>query len=113
MYGQGQQPQGGQYAYRNQNFQGYQFRTYPIQPQFIEQYGPGIFQYFDRDGSGTLDMSEVPQMIYQLFNYLQMPPPNQMDIMYLQNVTDVNRDGKLNYQEFRKLLYTLAGQQCY
>ena len=111
MYGQ--QPQMGAYAYRNQNFQGYQPTRYPIQPQFIEQYGPGIFQYFDRDRSGTLDMMEVPNMVNQLFQYLQMPPPNQMDLMYVMNATDANRDGRLNYQEFRKMMYMLAGQPCY
>ena len=87
-------------------------KTYPIQPQFIEQYGQGIFTYFDRDRSGTLDMQEVPQMINQLFTYLQMPPPNPQDVHYTMNRFDHNRDGKMSYPEFRQMMYFLAGQPC-
>ena len=93
------------------NFQGYQMRTYAINPQFIEQYGPGIFQYFDRDRSGSLDMSEVPQMIYQLFTYLKMPPPQMQDIYFTMNKFDANRDGRMDYGEFRRMLYFMAGMQ--
>ena len=109
--GYGQQ-QGGAQSYRNQNNSNYQMQTYPINPQFIEQYGPGIFNYFDRDRSGTLDMQEVPQMINQLFAYLKMQPPNVQDVYYTMNQFDQNRDGKMSYQEFRKMMYYLAGQPC-
>ena len=101
----------GNYAYRNQNWNGYQMRAYRIDPQFIEQYGPGIFQYFDRDRSGTLDMVEVPQMINHLFNYLKMPPPNMQDIYYTMAKHDLNGDGKMNFQEFRQMMYFLGGQR--
>ena len=87
-------------------------RPYKIDPQFIEQYGPGIFQYFDKDRSGTLDMQEVPQMIFQLFNYMKLQPPGIQDIYYTMNQHDANRDGKMSYQEFRKMLYYLAGTPC-
>ena len=103
---------GGAYAYRNQNWTGYQMRPYKIDTQFIEQYGPGIFSYFDRDRSGTLDMQEVPQMIFQLFNYMKLPSPNIQDIYYTMNQHDANRDGKMNYQEFRRMMYYLAGTPC-
>ena len=87
-------------------------RPYKIDPNFIEQYGPGIFQYFDRDRSGTLDMQEVPQMIFQLFNYMKLPPPNIQDIYFTMNAHDANKDGKMSYQEFRRMLYYLAGTPC-
>ena len=111
-YGQPQpgygQPQGA-YAYRNQNWGGHQIQKYSIPLQFIDQYGPGIFQYFDRDRSGTLDMMEVPLMIGQLFTYLKQPPPTQQDIMFTMNKFDSNRDGKLSYPEFRGMLAFLGG----
>ena len=103
---------GGNYGYRNMNFQNYQFRPYKIDMQFIEQYGPGIFAYFDRDRSGTLDMMEVPQMIYQLFNYMKLPQPNVQDIYYTMHQHDQNGDGKMDYVEFRRMLYFLAGTPC-
>ena len=103
---------GGQYAYRNTDWTGYQMRPYQIDPQFIEQYGLGIFQYFDRDRSGSLDMNEVPQMVYKLFDYLQLAPPNIQDIYFSMNQFDVNRDGRIGYPEYRRLLYFLAGKPC-
>ena len=101
--------QGNPYGYRNMNWNGYQIQRYPIQPQFIEQYALGIFQYFDRNRSGTLDMSEVPPMINQLFTYLQLPMPNVNDVYYTMNMHDYNRDGQMSFVEFRKMLYFMAG----
>ena len=103
---------GGNHNYRNQNWNGYQMQTYPINPHFIEQYGPGIFKYFDKDKSGSLDMQEVPQMISQLFNYLQLPQPNPQDVCYTMHYFDQDRNGRMTYQEFRKMMYYLAGQPC-
>src|SRR3990167_8579449 len=56
------------YIYRDQNWANYQMKTYKIDPNFIESYGPGIFAYFDKDRSGSLDMMECIPMITQLFN---------------------------------------------
>ena len=103
--------QGG-YGYANQGqWQGYQMQTYPIQTSFIEQYGPGIFNHFDRDRSGSLDMMEVPNLVNQLFQYLQLAPPNPQDVFYLMAQSD-NGDRRLNYPEFRRMMYKLAGQNC-
>ena len=99
----------GMYAYRNQQWGGYQMQKYNIPAPFIEQYGPGIFQYFDRDRSGTLDMMEVPVMINHLFQYLKMPPPSIQDVYFTMNKFDQNRDGKMDYQEFRKMMLFMGG----
>ena len=114
--GQFMQPQPNPYAgqslnYRQQNWSGYQMGTYTITPQFIEQYAAGIFQYFDRDRSGSLDMSEVPVMINHLFNYLKMPPPTFYDVLFLMFNFDRNGDGKMDLGEFKAMLYFLAGKR--
>ena len=85
-------------------------KTYNIPLDMIEKMGPQIFQSFDRDGSGHLDMSEAPVMFYQLFEYLREPQPNPQDLQFTLNKHDVNRDGKMDYQEFRKMIYFLAGK---
>ena len=76
----------------------------------IEKFGPTIFQYFDRDRSGSLDMSEAPGMFQQLFEYLKEPMPNPQDLQFTLNKHDTNKDGKMDYQEFRRMLYYLAGK---
>ena len=66
---------------------------------------------FDRDRSGTLEMSEFPLMCQAFFRQLNMPPPTNNDIMYLMYVFDSNRDGKISYPEFRQMLYYIGGQR--
>ncbi len=85
-------------------------KTYNIPIDMIEQYGPAIFQYFDRDRSGSLDMSEAPIMFQQLFEYLKQPMPSPQDLQFTMNKHDINKDGKMDYQEFRKMMYFLAGK---
>ena len=85
--------------------------TYQINPQFIETYAPGIFQYFDKDRSGTLDMTEVPVMISHLFRYLNMPTPSLHDVMFLMFQFDRNGDGKMDLGEFKAMLYFLSGRR--
>ena len=109
---QPQNPYGGQQMnYRSQNWNGYQMGQYQINPAFIEQYAPGIFQYFDKDRSGSLDMMEVPVMINHLFNYLKMPAPSLYDVLFLMFTFDKNGDGKMDLGEFKAMLYFLAGKR--
>ena len=97
--------------YRQQNWNGYQLGQYKISPQFIEQYAPGIFQYFDKDRSGSLEMDEVPVMINHLFRYLKMPPPTYHDCLFLMFNFDRDGNGKMDLGEFKTMLYYLAGRR--
>ena len=97
--------------YRQHNWNGYQMGQYKINPQFIEQYAPGIFQYFDKDSSGSLDMVEVPQMLNHLFRYLKMPAPTYYDCLFLMFNFDRDGNGKLDLNEFKSMLYYLAGRR--
>ena len=72
--------------------------------------GPKIFQQFDRDGSGSLDMNEVPQMLTQLYQFVNKPPPNQMDIMYAMYKFDADQNGHITVPEFKRMVYFMAGK---
>ena len=101
------------YIWRQQNWTNYQMKTYKIDPAFIESYGPGIYAYFDKDRNGSLDMAECIPMITQLFNCVKQPQPNIQDVYYTLDQFDANRDGRISYTEFRRLLYFLAGVKNY
>ena len=92
------------------SFANHQKKTYPIDHQFIEQYSQNIYNSFDKDRSGSLDMAEFPVLINQLFTYLKEPPPAQQDILYLMNVHDADKNGKITYPEFKKMLYDMSGK---
>ena len=108
---QQQQPNPQSFNYRNQNWNGYTMNTYRIDAQFIETYAVGIFNYFDKDKSGSLEMGEVPNMINHLFRYLRMPQPSIYDVFYMMFTFDANGDGVLDFGEFKAMLYFLAGKR--
>ena len=97
--------------YRQHNWTGYQLPVYRLNPQFIETYAPGIFQYFDKDKSGALDMAEIPVMINHLFKYLNMAAPTLYDVMFLMFQFDQNGDGLMDFNEFKTMLYYLSGRR--
>ena len=98
--------------YRAQNWNNYRMQTnYAINPEFIEQYAPGIFDYFDTDKSGQLDMQEVPKMLTKLFEYLKIPPPTIYDVLFLMCQFDKDGNGLMDLEEFKAMLYFLAGRR--
>jgi len=85
--------------------------SYSFNFQYIDQYAWQIFQMYDRDRSGNLEMNEFPMMCSMFFQYMNMPPPTQNDIMYLMYYFDSNRDGKISFNEFRNMLYFIGGRK--
>ena len=98
-----------QQNYQQMNFSGYQPRSYNINPEYITSKAPQIFQSFDRDGSGTLEMHEFPSMVYAFFQAAGLPQPQMQDLYFLMNQFDSNRDGKISYPEFQNMLRSLGG----
>ena len=110
-HGHGHNPYGDCHGYRTQNWGSYhQQAQTSLEPQFIEQYAPVLFQQFDHDKSGHLDMNEVPAMIAQLFQYLNKPAPTQMDVMFAMYKHDNDGNGKISLLEFKKMLYFMSGR---
>ncbi|CAF4963061.1 unnamed protein product [Rotaria sp. Silwood1] len=60
------------------------------------------FRLFDRDNSGYITISELKQVMLNMGEKL-----NQEELEDMMREADVNKDGKLDYQEFvQKLLST-------
>jgi len=101
------------YGYRTMNFQGYKLQSrYPIEKQLIKKHVANVFYLADFNRTGTIDMMEVPRLIYELYRICGiMVIPNQQDIHYLMFKFDKNRDGRLTFKEFKRLVKRLAGHK--
>ena len=100
------------YGYRDQNWNGYHMNHYNLQENWVNQNWKMIFETYDRNDSGTLDMSEVPAVVNYVFQMTGNPPPNPNDVYYAMYQFDRNRDGRLGKKEFRKMLHYFAGRDC-
>lgn len=100
-----------QYTPNNQQQQwnNYQLRNYMLNKMILDQYIPTIFQRWDLDRSGTIEMHEFPGMICELFRCMNLPPPSQNDMWYLMWKFDQDQNGKIDYYEWANMVYTLGG----
>ena len=95
--------------YNNMNWNGYQMGTYNFNSGFIDQYSQKIFLMHDTNRSGQIEMHEFPGMFNTFFAQLGLNPPSYQDIMFLMYTFDSNRDGKINFMEFRNMLQYMRG----
>ena len=58
-----------------------------------------MFQFFDIDGNGSLDIGELKRV----FNNWGADVTNE-DIEQLMDTADVDKDKKVTYEEFKKLM---------
>jgi len=58
-----------------------------------------LFESADADGSGLLNLEEVRDLIKNVDNGF----PDE-DIVKLMKTMDVNNDGKINFQEFERVM---------
>ena len=64
----------------------------------------GIFEQYDRDGNGVMDMNELGTFMRQLSEMMEVPPPALQDIQAVIDSLDQNQDGKLSFEEIKPLL---------
>lgn len=64
-----------------------------------ETYIRGIFESFDKDGSGAIDQSEIG-MVMRVCG----KNPSDSDIREMLNEIDQDQDGTVNYEEFLRLI---------
>jgi hypothetical protein len=102
-------PMNNNYGYRNMNWGSYQMTTYVMNKMYLDQYIPSIFQRWDSNRTGTIEMHEFPGMCTELFRCMNMPAPSQNDMWYLMWKFDQDKNGKIDYYEWANMVYTLGG----
>ena len=75
----------------------------------MEYYAANIFAQFDRDRSGSLDITEFPNMINMFMAMVQQPRLADNQVMYLMFKYDSNKDGKIDLNEFKLMLRDMGG----
>ena len=61
------------------------------------------FQKVDRDGSGAITPDEVEDLLYQTYGF----PPLENEVTMFMEKFDLNQDGKVTLEEFKKALVTI------
>ena len=56
-------------------------------------------------------MFEFPNLVQRFFMQTGQPQPNPMDIMFLMNMFDQDRNGRITFNEFRNMLLYMGGQR--
>ncbi len=74
---------------------------------FIINYATSLFQKYDQNRSGYLDVREIYYPICDLYKMYGAPPPHYNHVIMMMQDFDHNRDGLLDLQEFTKLLFLL------
>ena len=90
-------------------WQNHRMQNYALNKIILDQYIPTIFQRWDVDRSGTIEMHEFPGMICELFRCMNLPPPSQNDMWFLMWKFDEDKNGKIDYMEWANMVYTLGG----
>merc|ERR1711976_921989 len=107
MQGQYQQGYGqpqGYSGYQNHNWQGYQMKPMLFDKNNIDTMGLQLFQKHDYDRSGSLNIMEMNNLINEFYRMQGKQGPSFMDIQYMCNKFDYNRDGQISWHEFRMML---------
>jgi Ca2+-binding EF-hand superfamily protein len=64
-----------------------------------------LFEKFDKDKSGFLSENEIPDLIKETYNMLGMNyNPTQEDIQSWMQMTDLDNDGKVNLEDYERLI---------
>ena len=66
-----------------------------------------IFDKYDTDHSGYLDMSELTNYMIATNKKLGLPPPSEKDVQKAFGSMDENNDGQLSFEEVKSALVDL------
>ena len=66
-----------------------------------------LFSRADKDGNMTIDAEEFRTMMFSLANEYQLPQPTEQDVRETMIKVDINRDGTIDYPEFKKFVREL------
>ncbi len=100
----------GLYGYRQMNWNNYNMQCYNIPEMWVMNQGLMAFTMFDRNGSGFIDMMELPAVLNYCFQQLGIGMPTMQDVYYAMFLFDTNEDGRLSRLEFTRMLNFMGGR---
>ena len=66
----------------------------------MEALAQEIFDFYDANKNGTLEMKEMKNIIAHIAKRLEVPTPNDEEIEKGFHSLDVNKDGVIQFREF-------------
>ena len=66
----------------------------------MEALAQEIFDFYDANKNGTLEMKEMKNIIIHIAKQLKVPTPNDEEIEKGFHSLDVNKDGVIQFREF-------------
>ena len=70
---------------------------------FSEEEFESTFKRMDKNGNGTIDASEVEDLLHDTYGF----PPLEDEVTMFIKQFDLNNDGKITWEEFRSVLQKL------
>ena len=89
--------------YNGVNMQGHEMSQYNMGNNYLH-IAKGLFFKLDRDGSGEIEMGEFPSLIEEQFRLLKLNPPSLMDCYYLMQTYDTDGNGRIDFEEYVKMV---------
>jgi len=75
----------------------------------IMSYADGLFMKYDQNRSGYLDVKEIYNPVCEMFQMTGTVPPSYPQVLMIMQGFDTDRNGLLDINEFRRLLFLLNG----
>ena len=75
----------------------------------ITSYADNLFMKYDYNRSGYLDVKEIYGPVCELFQMTGSPAPSYQQVLMIMQGFDTDRNGLLDINEFRRLLFLLNG----
>lgn len=95
------------YFYRNLNFED-QYLKPNVKPPISKISDPILKEFFSRFAKGgSIDASHFPKLIEEIYQFEKKPIPNYLQCLYLMSKYDTNKDGQIDYGEFKAMMAEL------
>lgn len=95
------------YFYRNLKFED-QFLKPNAKPPISKISDAILKDFFLRFAkSGSIDASHFPKLIEEIYQFEKRPTPNYLQCLYLMSKYDTNKDGKIDFGEFKAMMAEL------
>ena len=82
-------------------------KKYAFNPITFKLFIKSLFDKWDLDQNGLIDVHEFPGMIGELFSFLGQPPPTLQDMFFLMWTFNKEHNGVITFSEWSDMAYSL------